>query len=300
VVANAHAPYDRVHVRLHYPAAAPDGAALGSGHVPAAAGAPLPLVVIAAGVNCGPEGFSWLAHALAPAGLAVATYTFPTPLRGAQIGLLPDDGFAGEERPGRVLSAVVEAALALADQPALAGRMDPDRLAVIGHSAGGRVALTLHPQSPLSPSAVVALGAHTAMPGPDGGPVFHPTAAQWPILLIGGGQDGVIDAPASRARYGVSPEGPWRPVRRTFFEALSGPDDLFAWMPSATHFTFLNPHDHALGRGFLESPDPRADAHRAAAAALIGSFLRRHLLGTDDDPLQLRLPGIDLVSRDRR
>lgn len=299
VVPGAHPPYDRVHVRLYYPGAAPDQAALNSGHVRAGTRAPLPLAVIAGGVNCGPEGFSWLAHTLAAAGIAVATYAFPTEVRDGQIGLLPDDGFAGSGRPGRVLSAVVDAVRTLSTQPALGGRIDTTRLAVIGHSAGGRVALTLDPASGPRPSAVVAIGAHVALLGPDSRPVFPTAPNGRPTLLVGGGLDGVIGAAASRNRYGVGPDESWQPVQRTFAEALDGPDDLLAWMPTATHFTFLHPHDPALGRAFLESPDPDAAAHRASAAALIRSFLRRHLLGENTFPQDLELPGIELSGREQ-
>lgn len=284
---DAQPPYDRVQFRVYYPAHKPRGAELNTGSVGVdPQQTPLPVVIIAAGVNCGPEAYQWLAHELAANGFAVVTYSCIVALGPDLVGLIPDDGSSGPTSRGTVFSALLAGLADVNRRPPLAGALDLSRVALIGHSAGGRTALYLAAAPPSPLAAVVALSAHVAELGADGGPQVRPFAATCPVLMCDGDADGVISG--SRFRYGVPPEAEWDPAALTF-DALAPRDGehLFVRVLGGTHFTFVHPGDPATGRAFLEAPDEDAEAHRAATASVVVAFLRRHCVGATPSPQTL-------------
>lgn len=298
-VPGAEPPYDRVQIRVHYPAVTPSGEALDTGLVAVDTGwAPLPVVVIAGGVNCGQEAYQWLAHGLASRGFAAVTYTHTAVMGPGRIGLLPEYGASGPDSEGRVTGAVLAAVADLAGSSLLADALALDRVALVGHSAGGRTALYLTQHEVPGLRAVAVYGAHTALPGPDGTPVFASLRARCPVLVVSGGADGVVSR--SRGRYGADPTAAWEPAARTFHEALPdrGGENLLVDLPAATHFTFVEPGDPATGREFLEEPDAEPEAHRAVLLTLFAAFLGRHLHPDDGDrPAIPAVPGINIRMR---
>lgn len=298
-VPGADPPYDRVQIRVHYPAVTPSGEALDTGLVAVDTNwAPLPVVVIAGGVNCGPEAYQWLAHGLAAGGFATVTYTHTAVVGSGRAGLLPEYGASGPDSDGRVTGAVLAAVVGLAGEPLLSGALALDRVALVGHSAGGRTALYLSQHDTLELRAVAVYGAHTALPGPDGAPVFVPLQPRCPVMIVSGGADGVVSR--SRGRYGADPTAAWEPAARSFYEALPDRDgeNLLVQLSTATHFTFVDPEDPAMGRKFLEDADADAQGNRAVLLDLFSTFLGRHLRADGGDrPAIVTTPGFDIRRR---
>lgn len=285
------APYDTLHVRIYYPGRL-TGAEAETIHGVVAldpVAAPYPVVILLGGMSCAPEGYRWLA-----AGLAEAGY----------VTLLP--GFVAETLPGVVsytpgfdmsrvrpdtygtgltcpilqpLRALLEVEQ---EKGPLAGGLDLSRIVLAGHSAGGTAAL--HNVRPdLLPGVVAGFtyAGHTVpsrfLGFPEG--AVLPVCNQVPLLLMVGSEDGVIAASSSRYGDSVAPD-PILPVRRTFEEALEGDrgDRYLAIIDGANHFTFLDPADPALGRGFLDRPEGQSgEALRTTLLTLIVAFLARHV-----------------------
>ena len=286
-------PFDAVHVRVFYPSQVPGGTnserpgELSSGMIAAdEALAPFPIVVICNPVNIGPEYYRWLALALAPRGYLVATFSWLSPGPGGIVvqagGPLSAMGGEGDQAPA--VKVVTKALHELnAGAGILGGLLNTSRVGVIGHSAGGTVALGAadHRYHP-AVKAVVSLSAHTAVgvPPADGsGTTMRTTPTDCPVLLIGGTHDGVIDR--SRFRYDTPPGADWDPVGRTFCEAFTSDraDCVLAVVDGANHFSFTDPDDDpSAGRPFLDHPAGTAGAIvRAHTASMIGAFFDQHV-----------------------
>ncbi len=285
--------FDAVHVRVFYPAQTPGGAnnerpaELSSGMIAADATlAPFPVVVICNPVNIGPEYYRWLALALAPRGYVFATFSWLSAGPGAMIvqagGPLGAMGGHGDQAPA--IQAIVASLHSLnVGTGLLSGVIDTSRVAVIGHSAGGTMALGAadHRHHP-SVRAVISISAHTAIavsPADGSGTTMRPTPTDCPVLLIGGTNDGVIDR--SRFRYDTPAGVEWDPVDRTFREAFTSDrgDCVLAIVDGANHFSFTDPDDDpSAGRPFLDYPAATSGAIiRAHTAAMIGAFLDQHV-----------------------
>ena len=286
-------PFDAVHVRVFYPSQVPGGpnnerpGELSSGMIAAdEVLAPFPVVVICNPVNIGPEYYRWLALALAPRGYVVATFSWLSPGPGGIVvqagGPMSAMGGDGDQAPAiEVITAALEELNA--GTGILAGLLDTSRVGVIGHSAGGTIALGAanarhHP----SVRAVVSISAHTAVgvPPRDGsGTTMRTTPTDCPVLLIGGTHDGVIDR--SRFRYDTSPGVDWDPVGRTFHEAFTSDrgDCVLAVIAGANHFSFTDPDDDpSAGRPFLDHPAATVGPIvRAHTALMIGQFFDQHV-----------------------
>lgn len=239
-----------------------------TGQVPALeADAPWPVVVLMPGINVAPDGYRWLAHRLVAAGLCVATYAVIGSLGPAGRGITPGLDLAAlapdtiGTRPsatalGPLLASLAE--LSDADDTPVAGQVDLSRVVVGGHSAGGTVALhNSDPDWVPGLHAVFAYAAHTMTAtalGHDEATVA-PVPAKVPVMLVSGGDDGVIAA--SRDRYRTD-DGAHDPVRRTFEEAINRQqgDSWLVELAGAGHFAICDPVDTTSGRSFLE-PDPK-------------------------------------------
>jgi dienelactone hydrolase len=240
--------------------------------------------LIVSGVNVGQEAYRWLAASLAEQGIVAVTYDWVGTLFGGLHGITPGvdldaarpDGY-GTRATCPSLRPVLDA-LATMSGP-VAGLLDLDNVALIGHSAGGTVALQSARFVP-EVKAVATYGAHTmvaTMLGWPAGTVL-PANADCPIMLVAGEHDGVINGSADR--YGEDAEVRKDPITRTFEEGLPDADgaNLLIKLAGANHFGMVHPVDHTAARAFLDqeaTTDPAVS--RELLAGLIGAFLRTHL-----------------------
>ncbi|WP_027343173.1 alpha/beta hydrolase family protein [Hamadaea tsunoensis] len=300
-------PYDTVHLRVFYPAA-PDGSdreRLSGVMAADRSGAPYPVAVIVSGVNVGQEAYRWLACRLAAAGIAAVTYDWVGTLFGGLNGITPGVDLDAARpagygtRPTTPSLRPVLDAVAKLGEP-LDGVLDLSRVALIGHSAGGTVALQSARYFP-EVKAVATYGAHTmvaTMLGWPAGTVL-PAQADCPVLLAAGTRDGVILGSADR--YGEDAATRRDPIARTFDEALPDRDgaNLLVHLAGANHFAIADPVDHTAARAFLDRDaegDP--EAIRDLLGDLVTAFCARHLGGAADalDPL-LAAPGVAALQR---
>lgn len=291
-VPGAESPYDTVHLTVRYPALAPrDDAERMSGRLAAdTAGAPYPVVVLVPGVNVAAESYRWLAVRLVEAGFVVVGYDWVGELFPGEQGLTPGVDIAacgpdhyGERPTTHALRPVLDAVGRVADAGPLAGLIDLDSVGLVGHSAGGTVALqSAGPAWFPEVRAVVTYGAHTMASQLLGYPpsTLLPTPVQAPVLLVAGTHDGVVAA--SAIRYGEQAGAAGHdPVERTWAEAL--PVTTEAWLvrlAGAGHMLTAHPDDPSTARGFLETPtEADQDRLRDTFADLVTTFLHTHLCG---------------------
>ncbi len=296
-------PFDTGHARIHYPAIY-SGTDLerDTGVVPAdEAQVPYPVAVIFPGVNVGMECYRWLAVALAEAGIAAVTFDWVGELFPGQYGLTPGVDVAAMT-PDTFGTAPVTSALApllaslevpfghtgpgraegLAATP-LDGHLDLSRVALLGHSAGGSIALLAadHRWFP-QVRAAVAYGAHTGASTLLGWPpaTVLPLTGDCPVLLIGGTADGVIAH--SAYRYGESRDGRLDPLARTFETMPAGPArdaSRHLVVEGGNHFSLGHPEDDTSARGFLDGEAGRPGAElRAEVADEVIGFCVTHLM----------------------
>ncbi len=277
-------PFDTVHLRVYYPAK-PDGsdAERLSGVMAAdPAGAPYPVALIVSGVNVGQEGYRWLAEELAGQGFVAVTYDWVGTLFAGLHGITPGVDLDAARPEGYGTRATCPSLRPVLDALGemtgpVQGLLDLDRVALIGHSAGGTVALQSARFVP-EVKAVVTYGAHTmvaTMLGWPAGTVL-PAQVDCPVLLLAGENDGVINRSADR--YGEDSATRKDPITRTFTEALpEGPHQMVT-LKGANHFSIVYPVDHTAARAFLDqeaTTDPAVT--REELSALVGGFLREHV-----------------------
>jgi predicted dienelactone hydrolase len=294
-VPGAPAPWNVAHLRAFYRAAPTWSLAERmSGSLPAAdPGVRRPVVLVVPGINIGQDSYRWLAEALVDAGFVAVTFDLVGELMPGQYGTTPglDLGAVTPEsygsRPTTPSLRAIHDALAVLDagDGPLAGQLDLDRVAWVGHSAGGSASLQSS-SSQWFPElrAVVAYGCHggvsTALGWPESTVVESPATV--PFLLVGGRRDGVIAG--SAVRYGDGDAAEQSLVARTFDESLvSSVDAVLVEFTDATHFTLADPIDPTTARSFLdEEPGPAGDATRELVAATIIDFLRGHVADDED------------------
>ncbi len=152
-------------------------------------------------------------------------------------------------------------------------RVDPERVALVGHSLGGKLSFLVAAERPVR--AVVGLDpVDGGAPGVTD-PVRFPSAiavmgqVRAPVLLLGAEY-------GERTRFG-SPCAPPDANFRKFFEAAPGPA-LEITQLGAGHVDYLdNPHCGLLCSVCWPGVDPAATRSRAQTYTLL--FLRHHLLG---------------------
>ncbi|MBB5873340.1 dienelactone hydrolase [Allocatelliglobosispora scoriae] len=300
-------PFDTAHLRVYYPAA-PDGSdreRLSGVMAADAADAPFPVAIIVSGVNVGQDAYRWLACSLAERGIVAVTYDWVGTLFGGLHGITPGvdldaarpDGY-GKRPTTPSLRPVIDALRTMTGP--LEGLLDLDRVALIGHSAGGTVALQSASFVP-EVRAVATYGAHTmvaTMLGWPAGTVL-PAQADCPVLLVAGTNDGVINGSADR--YGEDAATRVDPISRTFAEGLPDRDggNLLVRLAGANHFAIVHPVDHTAARAFLDQPaDGDPEQIRHLLADLLGTFCQAHLRG-DGAGLDsvIKRPGIASIQR---
>jgi len=281
----AMAPYDRLMLRIYYPALPDDSDEQRNSGVVAVdtTGAPYPLVVVLPGINVGPECYAWLAAALAVSGHVVVTYSMIAEEMPGYVSLTPGldleaiaPGSFGTRPSATALAALLGAMHDENSSGLLEGSIDTDDVALVGHSAGGSVALyNADPAWFPGLKSVVVYGAHagaSTMLGFDEGTIL-PLPSQLPVLLIGGTHDGVIAGSAHR--YGDQGGDPLARVRDTFEHGIRSDrgDSFLVEVDGANHFSFAHPFDGTTGRAFLDWPQT-ADGEdlRATFALLIERF----------------------------
>jgi dienelactone hydrolase len=143
---------------------------------PSDGGGPYPLVVFVPGYGVTPSYYSHLLTRIAASGYVVAAATYPL-LSGQPAGPTEDDWNDLPPDTWFVTSSVLD--LSASGDPAIGGLVDPQRIAVAGHSDGGAVAF----QDGFTPSmldwrvrAVVSYAADVSYYGPyqpNGRPILH-------------------------------------------------------------------------------------------------------------------------------
>lgn len=300
-IADAPAPYDTLTLKVFYPASPGDTPLeRNTGQIPVAwSGAPFPVVVFFSGINVGMEAYGWLATALAAHGLVVVTFNWVAEDLPGSVSLTPgiDLRFVRPETYGSgasasALPAILDELARLNEDGVLAGALDPGRVVLGGHSAGGAVGLmNAEPRWFPQVCGAFAYGAHSGastLLGFAPGTVL-PLPASRPLLLVGGNRDGVVAS--SSGRYALDGEtGPTLLLERTFDEATPGGrgDVLLAVLNGANHFSVAHPTDDTTGRHFLDwetTGDP--NALRAVFAALATRFIDTCVTGRAESLDQL-------------
>jgi len=317
-VPGATAPNDRVQYRIFHPALFSDAPAeRQTGQLPPDPRlAPWAVVVLLSGINVGAESYRWLGERLAPLGIATVTCSHVGEITPGDVGLSPGldlsavaIGDYGTRPSATALGPILEALASEHDDGPLAGMLDLERVAIGGHSAGGTIAL-LNADPAWFPGvrAAFSYAGHTvpaAMLGHPAGTVL-PIAASTPALIIGGTEDGVVAASASRYEA-TSPTDAHDPVTDTYLRGATAVGSALAVIAGAGHLAVCDPIDPTTARGFLEpAPSDANAAQRELIGSLIAAFCVDHLdVGTStptlvelsEDPLLtgLRIRGADPV-----
>ena len=294
-LAGAESPHDNVTLKIYYRGMLEqDSDALNTGVVPPDIGDdPTPVVLVIPGINVGPESYAWLAERLAAAGYVAVTYSHIAEEMPGYVSLTPGLEIAalapaeyGKRPSATALGAIFQTLENLNANGLLAGCLATDRVVLVGHSAGGSVALCnanrdWFPQI----CGAASYGAHAAAStvlGYDEGTILS-LPGDVPLLLMAGTRDGVIAASAHR--YGDEPGDPLERVHATFDQGIASDrgDCFLVEVEGGNHFSFAYPHSEATGRGFLDW-DETADgtAIRDCSAAVLQSF-GRFAVGQDPD-----------------
>ena len=311
-VESAQPPYDTITLKIYYPAK-PTGSDIerNTGVIPANVDlAPFPVVIIMPGINVGPEAYQWLAVALAEKGLVVVTYSWIAEEMPGFISLTPGvdltavspttygtkptcpaiqpilDELAKLNRDGKQTEDErrrTEASSSVLRPPSsvLFGLLDLDTIILGGHSAGGTMALqNVNPVWFPQIKGSFAYAGHTMAStflGYEAGTIL-PIHDERPLLLLGGTNDGVIEASAHR--YALENASPILALEQTFDEGIAnGRDDKFLIiLEGANHFSCVHPVDETTGRPFLDHPTTQADGRlRAELSTLIHFFIDGHI-----------------------
>ena len=249
----------------------------------------LPCVVFLSGADCPHESYAWLAERLALAGCAVALSTCVVPFGPTTCTLSVPFDLAAlssldtyKEIPSRAgLSALVAEleTLASSDGP-LSGKLDTTRLAIGGHSSGGRTALDLaafdqpfdHLKCVFTYGASLVNSMASSGFAAPGSVIPCDAASPPPLLLLGGSKDGVS------AALSASKEDGTETLRRTVEEGVSKGNGLaeLCIVKGANHMVFCDPIDPSCGAlrsDMPMAPEADADGVRKLLGSLIVDFL---------------------------
>ena len=281
------APYDRLSLKIFYPAREDGGEEqLNAGLVPPDETAdPCPVAIILPGINVSPESYTWLAEHLALQGNVVVTYTMIAEEMPGYISLTPGLDLSaitpsewGKRPSAAALTAILDALAAENSGGLLEGCIDTGNVVLVGHSAGGSVAL-FNANRDWFPGVrgAASYGAHAGASTVLG---FEPHTVldlpgNEPLMIIGGTQDGVIAE--SGHRYGIDTKDPMHLLRRTFEESTRDRRGS-SWLvevDGANHFSLAYPLDATTGRPFLDWPEEvEGETLRPLLAYVITEFVR--------------------------
>lgn len=260
--------------------------------MPADAGrAPFPIVILLPEENTPQECYGWIANELAQAGLVAVTYSWIHEDRNGQVQSGPGEQLKRlmKKRFGRkpscpALPAVFSELKRMDRRGPLANYLNLSCVILGGHGMGGRMAL-LNANRDLFAGVrgAFSYGGHVVAE-PDQGwdeNATMPLAADLPLLLMGGTEDGILaaDIPGT----GEQPET-WA-IRRSFKQGIKGKRGgrHLVLVDGASHFTFAAPRDRTTGRCFLDRRTKgRGKALRKYLARLVVTFCDQTCCG---DPM---------------
>jgi predicted dienelactone hydrolase len=193
-----------------------------SGTTPLLAHAPYPLVVFSQGYGVAPEAYVHLLNAWAAAGYVVADPAYPFTSVSSPGGLVRTDIVNHPRDLSQVITSLLHDS-STAGQ-VLSGLIDPSRIAVIGHSDGGDVALAAVAndccRDPRITAAILLSGAELAwFPGK------YFTTPGVPMLVVQGSIDYDLNpVPCSVALYNAAP-------RPKYYLSMIGQTHFSAYLP---------------------------------------------------------------------
>jgi predicted dienelactone hydrolase len=281
-------PFDTAHVSIYYPAG--DGERVdpvGTRPVETSFGL-LPIAVILPGMNTELTYYRWLALSLARRGYAVMLSSLISEIPPNNFGITPgvdlnaiQPDTYGTKPVGKAIAGVLRLAADLNAGGVLAGALDLDNVALIGHSAGGTVALeSAHAKFFPQIKAVITYASHTMASTVFGWPLGSclPLSGDAAVMMFSGTQDGLI---AAGMRWYADSGDVFDPMERTF-ETLpataASADSYLIQLQGANHFSVLQPQDGLWPRAdedFEAGITPEQAEEFIGAAA--GLFLNRHL-----------------------
>ncbi len=279
-VEDAQSPYDRLHLKIFYPAASSQAENPFSNTPAAQDLAPFPIVIFFNGFNCSLSMYQWLAISLAKKGLVIILYDWLVKTN-QNVSLSPGVDLAafsagnyGNVPSSLALPIILKELEDLQTSGVLAGLLDLQRIVLGGHSAGGRIALeNAEPKFFAGIAGAFSYGAHSAAPLPlkkEPGTILS-LPDSLPMLLLGGTEDGVI---ASNGKiYGLEQ---WStattPVERTFREAINSEqgDSYLIIIEGANHFAIADPVDPTLS---VTANDFVATISKTEVCSLIASVI---------------------------
>jgi dienelactone hydrolase len=168
---------------------------------PAAPREPLPLIVFGHGFDQTPAPYARLLRDWAAAGFVVAAPLFPFENAHAPGGPNESDLVNQPADMSFVISALLRRSAA--PSGALAGRIDPGRIAVAGHSDGGETALAVAYDPPYRDPRVRAAVLLSGAQIPGGGSFTIPAGSP-PLLVVQGTGDTVVPAASAFSFYAAA------------------------------------------------------------------------------------------------
>ena len=187
---------------VHYPAAGPPNRQDNLGAPPARTEGTFPLVIFSQGYDMPPQAYSWLLHRWASAGFVVAAPTYPFTNPGTPGGPNEAD-ILNHPADLRFVIGTLRKREVPVGEP-IAQEINPDEVAVIGHSDGGDVSLAVATASCCRDrtvkAAVILSGSEN---GGFGGAYY--TTGSVPLLVVQGSADTISPAGCSIDLYDQAP-----------------------------------------------------------------------------------------------
>jgi dienelactone hydrolase len=251
---------------------------------------PLPVVVVLPGMNTETTYYRWLAIRLAQAGHLVLVSSLVSEIPPGGTGITPGVDLTaiqpdtyGTKPVGRAIGPVLAFAAQLNTEGVLAGAIDLEQVALVGHSAGGTVALEtadakFFPQI----RAVISYASHTMASSVFGWPHGSclPLSGDAAVLMFSGTRDGLV---AAAMKWYADAGESFDPIARSFDTLPTTARSAGSWvveLQGANHFSVLQPQDGLWPRA---DEDMTSEVTADQVEALIGEaatlFLANQLRG---------------------
>lgn len=279
-----------IHLKIYYPAIELTSEQQKPNFLPIAENnSPYPIVILLNGIDCEARSYHWLAVKLAEIGLVVITYNWISENIPGVVSLTPGvdltqllSGNYGDAPTASALETIVKFIDVLNQKSHLAGHLDNSKIFLGGHSAGGRVALE-SASTRFFPGikGAFSYGGHTLFERRMAEPKeqIKPLAANVPLLILGGTEDGVIASRASA--YGLEKGDNITPLIRTFETGIirNEGDSYLVIIKGANHFCFTEPKDETIGSFFWDLPCSQSEEKiRCLIFELIELFINTQLV----------------------